>query len=144
MKSCMHTKYRNMLGTKQMLNKWLSYRCGGGYFKEDINFTSLTVPRGLWECEPLRGGRADKEQCKNKVDKEQCNPHHSVSHCDSTCSGFPGFVQRHVRLSEFPGHVSKRFLNSFHTKVVINSVHTARGEAPIARGLCVSHQFDWK
>lgn len=54
--------------------------CGGGYFKEDINFTSLMVPRGLWECEPLRGGRADKEQCKNKVDKEQWNPHHSVSH----------------------------------------------------------------
>ena len=28
---------------------------GGDYFKEDINFTTLIIPRGLWECETLRG-----------------------------------------------------------------------------------------
>lgn len=57
-----YAKYRNVLGTKQMLNKWWSYGGGGGDFKEDINFTRVAVPRGLWEGEPLRWDRVGKAQ----------------------------------------------------------------------------------
>lgn len=47
-------KYRNMLGTKQMLNKCNNCGGAGGDFKEDIHFTNWIIPRGLGECETLR------------------------------------------------------------------------------------------
>lgn len=94
-----------------MLNKY--NKCGGGGggdFKEDIHFTNLITPRGLGECETqMRCGWQG-------MMKET-----GSSHNNSTCSGFLGFVQRHVQLLEFMGHASKRFLNYFHIKVAINA-----------------------
>lgn len=49
------------------------------------------------------------------------------SHSDPTGSGLLGFVRRHARLWEFPGHVSKRFLSSFHSKLAVNPSARCQG-----------------